>query len=481
MEKKHRAGLPSWTIVSVFLLFALASTVRAQVSFDLTDLGTLGGSSSSAASMGGQHGRNAAGLIVGTSKAGDNSPRAFLYANGQMSDLNSLCDLTKTNFAVLTAATSIDDDGAIIGEGTLTDGTTHAFLLMPVLVDGGRWSYTCCNWVWKQVDGATGQTTGWWWEPASHRYNWHGPGGKHPGYPPNPPHCWNWPLPCPPETGATPNSSPTPTPTPGTTQTPTPTPGTTPIRFPHNVGLITPTPTPGPPISLHSIPNSVHLEASIPKIATKPTDLVWCCHRGNGQIVITTKEDCVSNLGNYCGSDPKDKANLEKECAAVSEKKWWYCDGAVTLGPVSTFEFSQLPISKNGVNNLYPDYQSAAAACTGAHPAVPQQFDSLKTTIYPGSPRPLPPGTSNGPLTNPRFPNSIPSNSPGNLTPQNIPKFTPVPRVTPIPRQHGTPNPNITKGRLAPRLTPKPKGPPIHLRHPRLNSPNASPTAPVVR
>ena len=461
----HRAAGFRWIIASVFFLFALASTGRAQVSFDLTDLGTLGGNSSSAASMGGQHGRNAAGMIVGTSKAADNSSRAFLYSNGQMSDLNSLCDLTKTNFAVLTAATSIDDDGAIIGEGTLTDGKAHAFLLTPVLVDGGRWSYSCCNWVWKQVD-ATGNNTGWWWEPASHRYNWHGSGGKHPACPPNPPHCWSWPLPCPPETGSTPypTQTPTPTPTPGITPTPTPTPssGKPPIRFPHNVGLITPTP---------------------------PEPMYWVC-MGQGVIWhLNMKEVNYFKKPYY---NTAEEADAKCEGATPGQDPvGWCCDyghieGKLPVANCVSIQGTSYPTLADASVHCGEILQKVPPNLSDLHPLFnkPPQFQpTLQQHFPPPAPQSHLPENDNGSVNqtstpNPIFINRLPPNSAGNLTPQNIPQNTPVPRVTPFPRQHGTSNPNITKGRLAPRLTPTPKGPPIHLRHPR---PSPVPTAPVVR
>ena len=62
-------------------------------------------------------------------------------------------------------------------------------MLKPLPIDGGTWSYNCCQWVWIQEGG------GWWWETNCGCYNWHGPPGDHPPCPPNPPNCWRWPLP----------------------------------------------------------------------------------------------------------------------------------------------------------------------------------------------------------------------------------------------------------------------------------------------
>lgn len=178
--------------------------------FTIVDLGTLGGATAAAGGMSSGQGHAVTDMIVGSSTAADNTAHAFLFTNGQMFDLNELCDLSTSDFAVLTAATSIDNAGRITGEGVTINQQNHAFLLTPALVDGGQWSNDCCQWVWKQVDTATasagfvGVETGWWWESDCHCYKWHGPPGKHSDCPPKPPHCWNWPLPCPPETGCAP-------------------------------------------------------------------------------------------------------------------------------------------------------------------------------------------------------------------------------------------------------------------------------------
>ena len=176
-----------------FLLFAF-TRAEAQLSYSVTDLGTLGGSMSSANGVAGP-GHNAAGMIVGSSTTSDGTEHAFLYVGGQMYDLNTLCDLSLSNFRVLTVAKSISDSCLIIGEGITNKGDKHAFLLTPTPVDGGNWSYVCCQWVWIQEGG------GWWWETDCHCYKWHGPPGDHPPCPPQQPHCWWWPLPCPPGCG----------------------------------------------------------------------------------------------------------------------------------------------------------------------------------------------------------------------------------------------------------------------------------------
>lgn len=109
----------------------------AQLTYSVTDLGTLGGSASTAFGVGGQ-GPNAAGMIVGSSTISDNSEHAFLFVDGQMFDLNTLCDLSQGNFKVLTVAKAINDSCVIIGEGITNNGDKHAFMLMPLSVQIGR-------------------------------------------------------------------------------------------------------------------------------------------------------------------------------------------------------------------------------------------------------------------------------------------------------------------------------------------------------
>jgi probable HAF family extracellular repeat protein len=61
---------------------------------------------------------------------GSESPDAFLYRNGKMTDLNSLidpgCDLR------LGCATAISDNGQIVGFGVNSAWEGHAFLLTPI-------------------------------------------------------------------------------------------------------------------------------------------------------------------------------------------------------------------------------------------------------------------------------------------------------------------------------------------------------------
>ena len=194
----------------IFFLLIGFSRANADLTFTVTDLGTLGGNTSSASGYT-AGGVNNAGMIVGSSTTSDNSEHAFLYYSGQIFDLNTMCDLSQSDFKVLSLAKAINDSCLITGEGITTNGDKHAFLLTPSEVAGGQWSYACCQWVWIQDGG------GWWWESNCGCYRWHGPPGNHPPCPPGPPPCWWFPLPCPP-----PCHRPTPTPPPGRTPTPPP-------------------------------------------------------------------------------------------------------------------------------------------------------------------------------------------------------------------------------------------------------------------
>ena len=184
-------------VVSVFVTSHIQAAdptppTQSPLSYTVTDLGTLGGSNSIAAAPSGQSSSiPLARIVVGSTNVSDGSEHAFIWVKGQMYDLNLLCDLSTSDFKVLTVAKTIDDCMDIVGEGIALDGNKHAFLLTPTLVDGGRWCYSCCQWIWKQEGG------GWQWDTGSQSYTWHGGPGSHGNCPDHPPHCSWWPLPCP--------------------------------------------------------------------------------------------------------------------------------------------------------------------------------------------------------------------------------------------------------------------------------------------
>jgi len=57
---------------------------------------------------------------------------AFIYSGGVLTHLETLVDLSTSDFSSLIAATAISDSGYIVGTGMTTGGQTHAFLLTPI-------------------------------------------------------------------------------------------------------------------------------------------------------------------------------------------------------------------------------------------------------------------------------------------------------------------------------------------------------------
>jgi probable HAF family extracellular repeat protein len=82
-------------------------------------------------------GVNDAGEVVGAAEfAGSAGPRAFLFKNGKLIDLNS-----QINFTLgwtLQNATAINDSGEIVGSGLTPRGKIHAFLLTPIDAGGKK-------------------------------------------------------------------------------------------------------------------------------------------------------------------------------------------------------------------------------------------------------------------------------------------------------------------------------------------------------
>ena len=88
-----------------------------------TDLGTLGGSQSRAYSV------SSSGVVFGTSAIAGNTDRhAFMYADGVMTDLNTVLDSTGTGWDLQSA--QLTSSGQIIGFGSI-GGDYDSFLLTP--------------------------------------------------------------------------------------------------------------------------------------------------------------------------------------------------------------------------------------------------------------------------------------------------------------------------------------------------------------
>jgi probable HAF family extracellular repeat protein len=96
---------------------------------NLNDLGTLAGDFASIAND-----INSQGQVVGASVSDTFSPRAFVWQNSVMTDLNTL--IPADSGWILLSASHINDMGQIAGNGFL-NGVLHAFLLTPSF-DGGR-------------------------------------------------------------------------------------------------------------------------------------------------------------------------------------------------------------------------------------------------------------------------------------------------------------------------------------------------------
>ena len=90
----------------------------------MNDLGTLGGTYSDASGI------NASAQIVGDSFIQGGSDHAFLYSAGLMLDLNGRLDNSGLGW-VLVAATAINDNGWIAGEGVF-GGKAYPVLLTPL-------------------------------------------------------------------------------------------------------------------------------------------------------------------------------------------------------------------------------------------------------------------------------------------------------------------------------------------------------------
>jgi len=74
---------------------------------------------------------NDAGMVVGYAWDGEGTgqdPRAWVWVDGTMHDLNELID-DRSDFEILSRATGVNNNGDIVGFGRLLDGSTGAFLI----------------------------------------------------------------------------------------------------------------------------------------------------------------------------------------------------------------------------------------------------------------------------------------------------------------------------------------------------------------
>ena len=91
----------------------------------MKDIGTLSGDSASLAL-----GIDGSGIVVGASLDENFNPRAFVYQNGSMTDLNTL-SATNPSQLYLLFALSINASGSITGFGVTSNGDVHGFLATP--------------------------------------------------------------------------------------------------------------------------------------------------------------------------------------------------------------------------------------------------------------------------------------------------------------------------------------------------------------
>ena len=120
----------------------------------MTDMGTLGGSESHATGI------NDSGQVVGWSYTASGAKHAFLFSNGQMTDLGALPGGGES------CAYGINDQGRVVGYSYTADGAEHVFLYSNgTMIDlgflpGGRESWACGINDHGQVAGCSAMASG---------------------------------------------------------------------------------------------------------------------------------------------------------------------------------------------------------------------------------------------------------------------------------------------------------------------------------
>lgn len=110
-----KSRFSSFVLLFAILAFPLICSSEDHI-FDITDLGTLGGPSSSANHI------NDYGQVVGESVLPNGQTRAFVYAEGVMWDLGTL---EGGNYST---ASGINNRGQVVGTASTSSGTNHAFM-----------------------------------------------------------------------------------------------------------------------------------------------------------------------------------------------------------------------------------------------------------------------------------------------------------------------------------------------------------------
>ena len=151
----------SWAVVSLLLVTPLAlAPAAAKPQLTMIDLGTLGGSFSTAVAI------NNRGQVVGSSTTASGQTHAFLWEDGTMIDLGTLGGDSSE-------AVTINDRGQVIGFSKTASGQTHAFLWQDgALIDLGTLggpdsSARAINkhgWVVGSSTTASGQTHAFLWK-----------------------------------------------------------------------------------------------------------------------------------------------------------------------------------------------------------------------------------------------------------------------------------------------------------------------------